>query len=200
MSKAYRTLSYIFAFSCLLMVVASLCNSILYEEAIKPRIFIFLISSVLFIAFSFMKREISYYANAVIIYLHGIYSLWFSPTQEVFGILLLVLSTSLLFAVGLFQKHWLLKIVCVSIVCYISIIIGPISTYSNYLLKALEWTLFITGFCFIHRMLLSESIRNVCSFEVTKEKKYIEIIDEATSVAREAIDLLKMLKDESNGK
>lgn len=200
MKYSYKKINYLFSLFVFLLAFTTISNSLLLGEGIRIRAVIFVGSAFLFFVSSFLDKKRCLYINALHIYAHAIYSLFPGHRNSAFGILMMVLSAIILFATGFYIKYGISKIIVIWMLNLLALYFGPLFGVVDSLIIAIQWNLFILVTCLILRLLFYEEISIIRDCEQKIEKKYIKIIDDATSVAREAIDLLKMLKDESNGK
>jgi hypothetical protein len=194
-TKPTKLLGYIFAIltATILLIHTFVLLSHGTIASWKTPIFAFYV--VAFMISAYTNRIVALYIQAVLIYSIAIVSAWSDYNSSAFMIILISLSASLLFAAGFYSTYAWPKVGILAAVNMLILIFGPLFGNEHGVIIAIEWTVFITAYCLILRVLFSDEIDRLNEIETKVEEKYSRLLGEATDIAREALDILHGLKD-----
>ena len=191
--KPTKTLGYVFSLLCLVILVIHTMVLVSHGSFVSWKSLSFFVSVIGFAISAYVKRTHALYIQSAIVYVHGILS--FTSEVSAFGIVMITLSASLLFAAGFYTRHGWPKVGILAAVNMLVLMFGPLMGKEHGVVIAIQWTVFITAYCLILRVLFSEEIDRLNEIEDKVEAKYTRLLGEATEIAREALDILHGLKD-----
>jgi hypothetical protein len=194
----------IIALFALVLYISKICTCLFTHSPAMvlvqyPKICYPFIAILFFFSSTIDKRFIKVF-QCIIVFSLGVWSLCYSPRSDFFGLAIISISIVLLFAYGFVEKHYLIKCISVDVLLYIIFIFIPLMNTENKYVHALEWLAFIDIFLFMLWSISRDSIEKLRQKESVEREKYMRIIDEATSVARDAIKALDKIKLEEEKK
>jgi hypothetical protein len=174
-----RKLALIFSALCAIVCVANMAIGIFY----------YLPCLVLFVVSYFINKKLSCILQVISIMVIGA---MVSITQDEFcGYAIIFVSLVLFYSYYNDSSKWWLIIFPVAIFC---ISYFQVKLTSNKIIHAFIDMLFFSGYSLSVWVVFKDQIDSVVKKEKLDREKYIRIIDEATSVARDAIRALDKLK------
>lgn len=193
--KPVKTLGYVFAILTAAILLVHTCALLSHGDIVSWKTPIFSGYLIAFLVTAYLKRTIALYSQAVLIYSLAVISAWSDYNSSAFPILLTAMSASLLFAAGFYTRHGWPKVGILAAVNMLVLMFGPLMGTEHGVIIAIQWTVFITAYCLILRVLFSDEIDRLNEIEDKVEAKYTRLLGEATEIAREALDILHGLKD-----
>jgi hypothetical protein len=132
--------------------------------------------------------------QSCIVLIEALFSLSQDPQTPFFGLSMIIIAFLLIYKYGFIAKNTKLKIGIIFISLYLLLVFIPLYNQKDKFLYGAEWLLFISFFLFTVWFIFSDSIKKLKEKESATKERYMKIIDEATSVAREAIELCEKEK------
>lgn len=160
----------------------------------------FLGFAVLFGLTAIWENKISKLIQIVLVLFASIASLCASPCNPIWGIMLIIMDFLLCYIYDFFDKYSHLKLVFFGASVYMVFLLFPLRHDINRFVIAFEWTIFICIFIFVLWIIFKDYIEKIQTTENKDREKYLYIIEEATSVARDALDALEKLGNKRDGR
>ena len=129
-----------------------------------------------------------------VVLFEALFSLKQDTQTPFFGLSMIIIAFLLIYKYGFVAKYPKIKISIGGICLYLLLIFIPLYNQKDKFLYGAEWLLFIGFFLFTVWFIFSDSIKKLEEKENATKDRYMKIIDEATSVAREAIELCEKEK------
>jgi hypothetical protein len=193
--KPVKTLGYVFAILTATIFLVHTCVLLSHGDLVSLKTPVFIFYIVAFLVTAYLKRTIALYSQAALIYILGVLSFYSESSPVAFAVLLVSMSASLLFAAGFYAHYGWPKVGILAAVNMLVLTFGPLMGKEHGVIIAIQWTVFITAYCLILRVLFSDEIDRLNEIEDKVEAKYMRLLGEATEIAREALDILHGLKD-----
>lgn len=119
----------------------------------------------------------------------SMWSLYLSPGSPFFGLIMITISIILAYCYEIYNKRIILRLCCSAIFLYLLFTFVPLHSSPRKYVIGVEWVIFISVFIFVLWIIFKDSIERLQELERQNKERYMRIIEEATSVARDAIAL-----------
>lgn len=138
----------------------------------------------------FISSEISKMLQIVIMTIVGVVTLYGDSRGLFTGLSIFFIDILLAYSYGVYSKRPVLRLICSIVVLYFAFLFSPqCNINSNKYLNAASWMLFLSGMCFAVWFIFKDQLERLQELERQNKERYMRIIEEATSVARDAIAL-----------
>ena len=145
---------------------------------------------------------ISIYSNKIassiiqilIVFISGIMSLYCGERGLFYGLSMFFVAILLAYSYGIYNKHTKLRLIMSILVLYVIFVLSPTCDNQNRFINAFAWIGFISAMCFVVWFIFKDSIEKLKDTESKSNEKYMRVLEEAISVARDAIELCEKEK------
>jgi hypothetical protein len=160
-----------------------------YEALSNPWSWIYVILPILFGVTFLIKNKITKILQVVVIGLLACGSLYTTINNPFWGLSLLIVVFLVCFTYGWFKTNYVIKYISLNI-CFCGIFYGLLrNSFSEALLYAIEWVLFIDGFLLIIWYTFKDWLDRMRQTDSEERHRCIEIIKEANKTSREAMEV-----------
>jgi len=161
---------------------------------IEPFHIFCLVGFILFLISSHYKNDLSKLTQILLILASAIWTLYDGERGLFSGLSMFFVDILLAHSYGIYNKHTKLRLIASVVVLYVIFVLSPTCDNQNRFINAFAWIGFISAMCFVVWFIFKDSIEKLKDTEAKSNEKYMRVLEEAISVARDAIELCEKEK------
>lgn len=186
--------SIVFFVLWLMHIISDIMRGMFIASIIEPFHIFCLVAFVLFLISSHYKNDLSKCTQIMLILASAIWTLYDGERGLFSGLSMFFVDILLAYSYGIYNKHTKLRLVLSVVVLYVIFVLSPTCDNQNRFINAFAWIGFISAMCFVVWFIFKDSIEKLKNTEAKSNEKYMRVLEEAISVARDAIELCEKEK------
>lgn len=181
--------SAVFCFLWLIHLISDFMRGIILPAIIDPFHLFCMFGCILFCISSYYKSKWSCVIQILLILASAIWTLYDGERGLFSGLSMFFVDILLAYSYGVYNKHTKLRLILSVVVLYAIFVFSPTCDNQNRFINAFAWIGFISAMCFVVWFIFKDSIEKLRSDETKSNEKYMRVLEEAISVAKDAIAL-----------